>query len=152
MQAEVNRAKVFFPSSFPFPLEFAHGDDVKTLGLGSDRALSAFLKSLGVTRPLQPIAASAPSELRKNFDSGERQRRQVQELVNHTQRLLQLSERVRDDFFWHKVKTSSTNEWIAATQGFKSNLWDELIGRFPKADLPTNPRTRTCMRSTDEST
>src|SRR5207249_4037814 len=99
VQAEVNRAKAFFPSSFPFPLELAHGDDGKTLGHGSDRALSAFLKSLGVTRPLQPIAANAPLELRKNFDSDERQHRQVQELVNHTQQLLQLSERVRDDFF-----------------------------------------------------
>jgi len=142
VQAEVNRAKAFFPASFPFPLELAHGDDGKTLGHGSDRALSAFLKSLGVTRPLQPIAANAPLELRKNFDSDERQHRQVQELVNHTQQLLQLSERVRDDFFWHKVKTSSTNDWIAATPGFKSNLWDEVVGRFPKASEPINPRTR----------
>ncbi len=142
VEREVNRAKKFFPSSFSFPLEFIHGDGGKTIGPGSPSALGALLKSLGVSRQLQPLAASPPADERKQFASDERQRRQVQELVNHTQRLLQLSERVRDDFLWHKLKPTSTNDWMAATKKFKDYFWDEIIGRFPPATLAANPRAR----------
>ncbi|PYL01483.1 MAG: hypothetical protein DME19_01410, partial [Verrucomicrobia bacterium] len=142
VQAEVNRARAFFPASLPFPLEFVHGDDGGATGLVSDRALSLFLRALGVAHQLRPVASGAPADPQKNFDPHERQYRQVQELVNHTQRLLQLSERVRDDFFWQKVKGVSTNEWGVATKELRDYFWDEVIGRFPKPDLPTNPRSR----------
>jgi len=142
VESEVNRAKKFFPASFAFPLEFIHADNGKTTGPGSDRALSVFLKSLGVLREPRPLPTGQPADPSRYFDPAERQQRQVRELVNHTQRLLQLSERERDDFFWRKVKGVSTNDWAAATKEFRDYFWDEVIGRFSKADLPANPRTR----------
>jgi len=141
-EAEMNRAKAFFPASLPFSPEFIHSDNGGTVGPGSEQALASLLKSLGVTRQLQRIAATTPTDQRKYFDPDERQKRQVQELVNHTQRLLQLSDRVRDDFLWRKAKTTSTNDWVTATKEFKDYFWDEVIGRLPKASEPINPRTR----------
>jgi dienelactone hydrolase len=142
VEAELERARAFFPKSFPFTLEFVYGNEGTTVRPGSDHALASFLKTLGVKRGLVPASAKPLVDGRTGFDPAERQRRQVQELVNHTQRLLQLSERVRDDFFWRKLKPTSTNDWAGATQEFKSNLWDEVIGRFPKASEPINPRSR----------
>src|SRR5205814_7243214 len=118
------------------------GDSGKTVGPGSDRALRAFLKALAVGNELRPSLATPLTDQRPSFDPAERQHRQVQELVQHTQRLLQLSEGVRDAFFWHKVKAASTNDWITAIQEFKNDFWDNVIGRFPKANLPANPQTR----------
>jgi len=88
---------------------------------------------------LRALASNPPADRRQHFNPDERQKRQVQELVNHIQRLLQLSERVRDEFFWRKAKA---NDWVAATKEFKTYFWDEVIGRFPPASLPANPRTR----------
>jgi dienelactone hydrolase len=140
VEKEVNRAKSLLGPPLPFPLEFIHGDNGRSAGPGSPGALAAFLKSLNVSRELHPLSASPPADQRKEFDPDERQQRQVRELVNHTQRLLQLSERARDDFFWRKAKT--TNDWIAVTKPFKDYFWDDVIGRFPKADMDANPRAR----------
>src|SRR5205807_1666118 len=139
VEAEVNRAKAFFPASLALPLELVHGDNGKPVGPGSEGALTAFLKSLGVGDELRALASNPPADRRQHFNPDERQKRQVQELVNHIQRLLQLSERVRDEFFWHKAKA---NDWVAATKEYKTYFWDEVIGRFPPASLPANPRTR----------
>src|SRR6185503_14535171 len=141
-EAEVERTRAFFPKSFSFPLEFVYGNEGTTVGPGSVHALSSFLKALGAKGTLVSAPGNQLADNRKGFDAQERQHRQVQELVNHTQRLLQLSERVRDEFLWRKVKPTSTNDWVAATQEFKTNLWDEVIGRFPKASEPINPRAR----------
>jgi dienelactone hydrolase len=142
VQAEANRARAFFPSSLRFLLEFVHGEGGKTVNIGSEHALSAFLKSLQVSRRPQPVASAAATDQRKHFNPDDRQRRQVQELVNHTQHLLQLSEHVRDDFFWRKLRNVSTNDWVSATKEFRDYFWDEIIGRFPKASEPINPHTQ----------
>ena len=142
VEAEVSRVKAFFPASFPCPLELIKGDNGKTVGPGSEAALRVFVKSLGVFPQLQPVAAEPPAEKRKYFDPGERQQRQVQELVNHTQRLLQSSEFVREMFFWRQVRTTFTNAWTGITKEARNYFWEDVIGRFPKADLPANPRAR----------
>jgi dienelactone hydrolase len=142
VEAEVGRAKGFFPASLPFPVDLIHGENGKTVSPGSEGSLMAFLKSLGVVQPVRPVAADAPAEKRKYFDPGERQHRQVQELVNHTQRLLQLSEFAREVFFWRQIRTTWTNALIGITKDAKGYFWDEVIGRFPTASLPANPRTR----------
>lgn len=142
VQAEVNRARGFLPLSLRFPFDFIHGEGGQPVGIGSTRALSAFLEALHVSHASLPDAPAVASDQRKYFAPDDRQRRQIHELVNHTQRLLQLSEHVRDDFFWRKVKPASTNDWTAATKGFRDYFWDEVIGRFPKASEAINPHSR----------
>ena len=142
VESEVKRAKAFFGESLSFPLAFVHGDNGKTIGPGSDGALSALLKALGISGGLRAPAVSPPADERKYFSPIERHSRQVREMVNHTQRLLEVSERVRDDFFWRKVKGGSTNDWTSATKELRDYFWDEVIGRFPKASEPINARAR----------
>src|SRR5207302_849625 len=143
VQAEMSRALAFFPQGFQqAPFELIQGGNGATIAPGSGQAISAFLKSLGVP----PLAASQRNKTRissgQPFDPADRQRRQVQQMADHTQGLMRLSERVRDEAVWSKLKTASTNGWASATSDFKKSFWDDVIGRFPEANVPSNPRSR----------
>jgi dienelactone hydrolase len=142
VENEVDRTRALFPKSFAFSLEYVRGIEGTAVGPGSPRALSPFLSGLGIPTKALPPSGELPVDRRRAFDPAERQKRQAQELVNHTQRLLQLSERVRDGFFWGKMKPNSTNDWLTATKPYKELFWEEVIGRFPKASQPANPRSR----------
>jgi dienelactone hydrolase len=112
-----------------------------TPSFNSSKTLLPFLVLWdGLEKGLKP-EGPLPVDLRKGFDPALRQRRQLQELVDHTQRLLRRSEYVRADF-WKKAVPSPTTDWPAATREYKRYLWDEVIGRFPPASLPANPRSR----------
>jgi cephalosporin-C deacetylase-like acetyl esterase len=142
VEAEVKRAQAFFPAALPLPVELIQGDHGRTIGPGSERALVALLKALNAGHELRPGAPDPPADRRQQFDPHERQHRQVRELVAHIQRLLLLSEHVRDDFFWRRAKVTATNDWVAASTELRNYFWDEVIGRFPPASLPANPRAR----------
>jgi len=142
VEAEIERARSIFPKSFPWSIEFVHGMEGSAVGPVAQTAFTAFLKALGLERSMKAAPMGSLVDQRPMFDGAERQKRQVQELVNHTQRLLLLSERVRDEFFWRKVKPGSPGGWNTATKEHKDYFWDEVLGRFPKGNLPANPRTR----------
>src|SRR6185503_13814717 len=72
--------------------------------------------------------------------ASERQQRQVEQLVEHTQRLMRNSEDVRNQFLWSKTKGNTSETWNP--EPFKKNFGDEVIGRFPASTLPLNPRSR----------
>jgi hypothetical protein len=94
--------------------------------------------------PVERIKPSGPAlnDLRPAFDVAERQRRQVQQLENHTQRLLRASERARADFFWNKIKAASPPDWEAGVKESRIYFHEEVIGRFSNPVLPANPRSR----------
>jgi dienelactone hydrolase len=142
VEAEIERTRALFPKSFPFTLAFVRGPQAATVGPVSGMALISFLEALGIKPPTGAVVASTLVDKRAGFDPGERQKRQVQELVDHTQSLLRLSEGVRDEFFWRRMNAASTNQWTAAATHFKENFWEEVIGRFPRASLPVNARSR----------
>ncbi|MGH7946188.1 MAG: alpha/beta hydrolase family protein, partial [Opitutaceae bacterium] len=107
-----------------------------------DEAVDAFWSALSgkgveLARPGKPPAAT-----RKDFDVESRQRRQISELEEHTQKLVRLSEEVREQFFWQKLKRDSPENWRSATSQYKTILWNDIFGRLPAADRPMNPRTR----------
>lgn len=123
-------------------VQLVHGNEGLAVPLGSDATLTYFLKALGTTvsnngrakLPLSPDLSSAAID--------DRQRRQVEELVEHTQRLLRVSERVRDDLVWKQIKTDSLDQHRATSEPLRSNLWEEVIGRFTNSTVPINARSR----------
>jgi hypothetical protein len=56
-----------------------------------------------VDRELIPASRPPTAIDRPTVDNDERQRRQVTDLVDHTQRLLRLSDHVREEFFWSQL-------------------------------------------------
>ena len=123
-------------------VRFLHGNEGVTIPACGDRALAELLKQLGMTGESKPPGAASTDRRSVQFSSAERQKRQVTELVDFTQRLLRASQRKRDETFWKPIKVTEADVWATAIPPLRSNLWDDVIGRFPAATLPANPRSR----------
>lgn len=107
---------------------------------GSEKALRAFLRVLGVDKPLRPDGP-LPHDARTNFDLGARQHRQFDQLVEHTQRLYRESETRRGEF-WAKADASTPEKWQASCGFYRDYFWEEVIGKLPAPRQPPSPRTR----------
>jgi len=124
-------------------IRLLHGNEGMTLGPAGDAALTGLLSALGRSPKAWRTAGAAPDDLRgARFDSGERQKQQVEQLVEHTQRMVRRSEQGRDETFWKPIRATSAEQWSTVTPARQSNLWDEVIGRFPSATEPARPRSR----------
>ena len=75
----------------------------------------------------------APSTIgtdrRSDFSPDDRQKRQLDELVNFTQRLLRFSHRERDKRF-SVIDNSSLETWIESAKRVRQQVYDELIGKL----------------------
>ncbi|MBI5683780.1 MAG: hypothetical protein HZC54_01740 [Verrucomicrobia bacterium] len=116
---------------------------------GTEVAIAAFLEALDVPRvPIRnsPAQVALPEW---NFQT------QFNQLVEHTQRALREGEARRAEL-WKKPNLDLSNwgfplakdsaaavkKYQQDTRWYREYLWDEVIGRFPPASLPMNPRTR----------
>lgn len=107
---------------------------------GSAPALAAFLDQLGI----EGAPAVADSDLTPTgyeIDPNNRQRRQVAELVEFTQRLLDRSAKARDEF-WAQADRSSVPAWVESTERNRKYVWEEMIGKLLPPTIPPNVRTR----------
>jgi hypothetical protein len=81
------------------------------------------------------------ADRRSNYDPAPRQKRQFDELVDFTQKLLPESEVRREEFF-AAADRSSPEKWAASMQHYRDYFWDEVIGKLPAPTMPLNARTR----------
>lgn len=86
--------------------------------------------------------ATEPKDLRKDFDPAPRQKRQFDQLVAFTQKLLHDSEAVREKAVWSKLDRSSREAYEKSTEPIRKEFWEEVIGKLPAPTEPANPRTR----------
>jgi hypothetical protein len=129
----------------------------------SDATLTAFLRALGVKRRLSSSVGNGLRAVpRRVFDPEPRLKRQFGQLVEHTQHLLREAEFRRAEF-WSKAESDAGNlpanrsagilpadadrmsalrKWQETSRWYRDYLWDEVIGRFPPANVPINPRAR----------
>jgi len=106
----------------------------------SERALQAFLSSLGVPARLRPAGNPLP-EVSPFYDPEPRLRRQLDQLVGFTQALIRKAPDRRAQF-WSKADGSSLERWKETTKSYRDYIWQEVIGRLPSPSLAPNPRTR----------
>src|SRR5262249_17785637 len=103
-----------------------------------------FLGALGVTdkEMKAPSTANGVSDLRKGFDPALRQKRQVDQLLDFTQKLLPQAAQKRQEFFWSKLDTSSLENFQRSQEPLRDCFDREIIGKLPQPDVPLSPRTR----------
>jgi dienelactone hydrolase len=107
---------------------------------GSEKTIQAFLKTLGVDRPLLP--GGMPSrDAGGEYDPSLRLHRQFNQMVDFTQALIRKSPDARKEF-WKKADASSIEKWKETTKSYRDYVWDEVIGRITSPILAINPRTR----------
>jgi len=140
VEMEVQRARDLIRPLAPAPtLELIVSGD-GTGPFGSERALTAFLKAISPTASLA-ATGSVPQSLRAPGDPAVRQRRQLEEIDRHTQRLLTDSPEVRREFM--KQLDTRTPEAFAQTSEYYRQIFaEEVVGRFDDPVLPANARTR----------
>jgi dienelactone hydrolase len=106
-----------------------------------DAGRPAFLAALGVAiRGLPEPSDAQLADARPRFDPRDRQHRLLRQFVEHTQRLVRSSELRRDDY-WSRADSSSPGRWAETTEPYREAFDEELIGRFPTASGPLNPKT-----------
>ena len=141
VQAEFKRAKALLgdhPQLDHLQLQIS-GDDGRG-PCATTATLASFLRALGIeTKP--PESTEAPQNLRPNFDPLPRLHRQIDQMQQFTQFLLDESPYTRDAF-WSKADKSSPQKWQASTRWYQNYFANEVIGRFDQKLLPPNVRTR----------
>ena len=138
---EVQRARglITSPSGQPIGSIDLIANGVKAVDvIGTDKAITTFLGQLGVHGDLD---RSSEFKISRTVDSDQRQRRQVTQLLEHSQRLLRRSAEARNEF-WKQATPESHHTWPQATNFYKDYLWREVLGKMPDPSLPINPRTR----------
>ena len=108
---------------------------------GSPLALKPFLAGLGIEGELPPIDPTVLEDRRGPLDPAPRMKRQFDQLVAYTQKLMHLSPFRRTEF-WTEANRSSVERWKETTIRYRDYLWDEVIGRLPPASVPPSPQTR----------
>ena len=141
VNAEYNRAMKLAAKGTHMALVTAENEEAID-SFGSDPALETLLKRLQVT-PINgwKTTESPAKEFHIKPPSG-RQQRQVAELVGYNQQLLRFSEYVREKNFWNKLPATDEKKWDAQCESHRKQLWKNVIGQLPAADLPINPRSR----------
>jgi len=114
---------------------------------GSDQALEALLRLASVTPKPKWKTTKPPANALQSKPSPQRQQRQVSQLVEYNQRLLRFSEYKRSDSFWKKLPPAKATQWHAQCESHRKQLWAEVIGQFPAANLPIKPRTRKILET-----
>lgn len=126
---------------------------------GSAEALSEFAAALGQAAPAEEWGELRPAgvDLRRAFDPAARQSRQVKGLEDHVQMLVRASDRIREEFYPHKIMPElgdrtwnlrdhfeplSLDTFVEGSRRYRSYFQDELMGRFDEPLLEPNPRTR----------
>ncbi len=128
----------------------------QTVGPGSAEAMAALSEALGGPSQL-PLSDRLPADRRRHFDPNQRQRRQVQQLSEHVQRLLRTSDRVRNRFFLGlagrpagqgvvrqpaDLFAGRADEFVEAAKRCRRYFRDEVIGWFDDPLLEPKARTR----------
>jgi dienelactone hydrolase len=122
--------------SIPEKTTFPHAE------MTSGPEVNGFWAGLGVKPDYSLAGKDAPRDRRRDFNPDPRQKRQLDQLVDHTQSLLPEAARRRDAFFWSKLDTSSVANLQKSQEPLRDYFWKEIIGKLPEPDVPMNPRTR----------
>lgn len=143
VRSELDRACSFFPASAAVQPAFQliRGKEDQAVGPFSTPAQTVFANALGVMLAADGSKESTPPMMHHSIDAAARQRRQVRELTDFTQALIDRSAKERTRF-WSKAKPTTADAWPAACKEYKDYFWNEIIGRFPSASSPINPRSR----------
>jgi len=106
---------------------------------GGYASLSMLLDGLKLVTKFKRVP---PIELlRSPNNSVNRQKRQIDELVNFSHKLVRRSALVRDQK-WRSVQRKSVEAWVETVKPLRDEFYDEVIGRLPAPTMPPNPRTR----------
>jgi dienelactone hydrolase len=145
VEKEIVRAEALLGGAAPITL-------VQAAHAGSDAALTAMLTLLGCEFEgfdrAEAGETPAPRGLLADSCPGieARQKRQFDQLVEHTQHLMREAEFTRREY-WSQADATDVKSWLKSTKRYRKLLWEEVIGALPEPTLPLNPRARQVLET-----
>lgn len=106
---------------------------------GSDAAVKALAAATGWS-DVRTDGGKVPS-IAEPFDFHAAQKRQVEQAVEFTQKLLRNSYKTRDKLF-AQADRSSVEKFVATAEALRDHVYREVIGKLPDPTMPPNPRSR----------
>jgi len=100
---------------------------------GCDEAINIFVNSLNAETN---IFQDCSLVLTSSYSHISQMRKLFYETQDWYQQLCSNSYDVRQAFFWDKIDTSSVENYKISTETFHSNLYYDIYGNVPKADVP----------------
>lgn len=140
VSSEVNRAQQL-TGSYKTSVHFIH-DQTKVTKPVNEQSLLFFLKELMPEIKIVSTGGKTPVEVPVKINSEGRQLRQLSELEQYTQQLIQTSRHVRDEFFWNKTSITSPDAWRESMKPYQEYFWTNVIGRILPGQTDLNPRSR----------
>ena len=141
VRAEVARAQKLTDGLKPNPgIRLVAADEP----LGG-RAIGQFLGSLKPGAEIGQAGDSNIVDRRNGFSAAKRHAEQVHELDRHTQWVLRESPYVRKQFY--KPDTSSVAKFEESNEKYRTQFYEDAIGRFDNEVLPFNARSRKSYES-----
>jgi dienelactone hydrolase len=144
VQAECQRAQPYF-ERLKYELHLIKSGEDGDGPPGSEPALRSFGLGLGLFTPWDASPPPAPSDRRSDFDPAVRLKRQLDQLTEHTQRLMREGVFRRGELWADtlaKLSPENRDQWHEICAPLRAYFWEEVIGKPPPATLPPNPRTR----------
>jgi len=147
VRAEVERARSLVSALIPKPpIELSVSGPDGTGPFGTDEALQKLLAALdkkgsGKVLTKNVPGLSIPPTMHPDPFVTSRQARQLHELDRHNQQLLVESPEVRRQFM-KKLDTSSMAAYAKSVELYRDEFANEVIGRFDRALLPPDVRSR----------
>jgi dienelactone hydrolase len=136
--------RLWNPSPDAVNAEVARFDNLTQKKYVSPEVISGSAKfPFGYTEVLP--SGPPPKDSRKKFDPQARQRRQVEELVNHVQRLERLSSWARDEFMLKKLYSTgpdALDKFVEGAKKYREYFRRNVIGWIDDPLVPPNPKTR----------
>jgi dienelactone hydrolase len=139
VKREVERARSLVSGLTPLPLQLVDVND----GAGPFGAAATLEALMRAVAPGAALASLGPAPQTSGTGSNPdlRQHRQVDQMQNFTQALVNESEFTRRAF-WARADRSSLEKWRQSTAAYRDYFRDQIIGRFDQPLSAPNARTR----------
>jgi hypothetical protein len=114
-----------------------------TPGLGGK--VNAFLSTMFEQKMDSDSKTKATPFVRS--DTEVRQKRQFDELVDYTQKLLPEGVRKRQAHVWDKLNTKTLDGFRKSQEPLREDFWTNIVGKMPEPNKDLKPRTRLILET-----
>ena len=126
--------------NFTIGVEGKLGEPLKSASsLNNIKTTREFLGELGVADFNE---VRLPPKALPMHDPGDRHKRQFEQVVDFTQKLMPDAVSRRQEFVWNKLNMTSVDNFKKSQEPLRKYFHENIIGKLPEPTAPLNPRTR----------
>ncbi|WP_437206965.1 hypothetical protein [Planctomicrobium sp. SH664] len=152
VQREFNRASAYYHQMNAGPaatlLLNTHSNEADSRSLAAlDRIITSVIPDFHV----RPREADVTRTSFGNSEAFQKQRMksQVEELVRYSQRILDRSQKFREDLWQDLRRARTVEQHISLCDKYRQLVHETFIGTLPSASVPANPRSRKVFENAD---